>query len=65
MYNSNKSTLSKDTIFKASNHTDINSRFNNIKSLESISVSKAKEALQKMLNNKRISQFSVTKRVGV
>lgn len=65
MNNSNNSALSKDTIFEASNHTDINSRFNNIKSLESISVSKAKEALQKMLNNKRLSQFSVTKRVEV
>lgn len=60
MDNSNNSALSKDTIFEASNHTDINSRFNNIKSLESISVSKAKEALQKMINKNTSSLFSVT-----
>ena len=65
MYNSNKSTLSKDTIFEASNHTNINLTFSTRSSLEALSVAKAKEALQKMLNNKRISQFSVTKRVEV
>lgn len=65
MHNSNNSALSKDTIFGASYHSDINSRFNTLKSLESVSVSKAKEALQKMLNNKTTSQFSLTKRVEV
>lgn len=64
MYNSNKSTLSKDTIFETSNHTNINLTFSTT-SLEELSVAKAKEALQKMLNNKRISQFSVTKRFEV
>lgn len=45
MHNSNNSALSKDTIFGASNHTDINSILNNAAVLEEISVSKAKEAL--------------------
>jgi hypothetical protein len=45
MHNSNNSALSKDRIFGASNHTDINSILNNAAVLEEISVSKAKEAL--------------------
>jgi hypothetical protein len=65
MNNSNNSALSKDTIFEALNHTNINLTFITTSSLEDISVDKAKEALQKMLNNKRISQFSITKRVEV
>ena len=49
MHNSNNSALSKDTIFGASNHTNINFTLNNSSVLEEISVSKAKEALRKML----------------
>jgi len=49
MHNSNNSALSKDTIFGASNHTNINSVFNNSSILEDISVAKAKEALSKKL----------------
>jgi hypothetical protein len=49
MHNSNNSALSKDRIFGASNHTDINSVFNSVSSLEDFSVAKAKEALRKML----------------
>ena len=45
MYNSNNSALSKDTIFRASNHTSINSTFSSALVLEEISVAKAKEAL--------------------
>ena len=63
MYNSNKSTLSKDTFFKVQTKTSINS-INNI-SLEALSVAKAKEALQKMLNKNSSSLFSVTKRAEV
>lgn len=65
MYSSNKSTLSKDTIFEASNHTNINLTFSTISSLEDISVAKAKEALQKMLNKHASPLFSITKRVEV
>jgi len=65
MNNSNNSALSKDTIFETSNRTNINLTFSTRSSLEALSVAKAKEALQKMLNNKRISLFSVTKRVEV
>ena len=49
MHNSNNSALSKDRIFGASNHTNINSVFNSVPSLEDFSVAKAKEALRKML----------------
>ena len=49
MHNSNNSALSKDTIFGAKNHTDINSTFSSPLSLEDFSVAKAKEALRKML----------------
>ena len=49
MHNSNNSALSKDTIFEAKNHTDINSTFSSPLSLEDFSVAKAKEALRKML----------------
>lgn len=49
MYNSNNSALSKDTILRASNHTNINSTFSIPLSLEDFSVAKAKEALRKML----------------
>ena len=49
MHNSNNSALSKDTIFGASNHTNINSVFSSTSSLEDISVAKAKEALSKKL----------------
>jgi len=45
MHNSNNSALSKDTIFGASNHTNINSVFSSALALEEISVAKAKEAL--------------------
>ena len=38
MYNSNNSALSKDIIFGASKHTNINSVLNNIKSFEKISI---------------------------
>jgi hypothetical protein len=63
MYNSNKSTLSKDTFFKVQSKTSITS-INSI-SLEELSVAKAKEALQKMINKNSSSLFSVTKRVEV
>jgi len=63
MYNSNKSTLSKDTFFKVQTKTSINS-INSI-SPEELSVAKAKEALQKILNKNSSSLFSVTKRVEV
>ena len=63
MYNSNNPTLSKDTFFKVQSHTNINSI--NSTSLEEVSVAKAKEALQKMLNKNSSSLFSVTKRVEV
>ena len=49
MHNSNNSALSKDTIFGASNHTDINSTFSSASILEDISVAKAKQALSKKL----------------
>jgi hypothetical protein len=65
MYNNNKSTLSKDTIFEASNHTNINLTFSTTSSLEDISVARAKEALQKMLNKHTSPLFSITKRVEV
>ncbi|WPX99847.1 hypothetical protein Megpolyxen_01755 (plasmid) [Candidatus Megaera polyxenophila] len=45
MHNSNNFALSKDTIFGAKNHTNINSTFNSPLSLEKLSVIKAKEAL--------------------
>lgn len=63
MYNSDKSTLSKDTFFKVQSKTNIKSI--NSTSLEELSVAKAKEALQKMLNKTSSSLFSVTKRVEV
>lgn len=50
MDNTNNSALSKDTIFGASNHTNINSVFSSALALEEISVSKAKEALQILKN---------------
>ena len=49
MHNSNNSALSKDTIFGAKNHTNINSVFNSASSLEEVSVAKARETLRKML----------------
>jgi hypothetical protein len=49
MHNSNNSALSKDRIFGAKNHININSVFNSVPSLEDFSVAKAKEALRKML----------------
>jgi hypothetical protein len=49
MHNSNNSALSKDTIFGAKNHTNINSILNNASRLEDISVAKARETLRKML----------------
>ena len=49
MHNSNNSALSKDTIFGAKNHTDINSTFSSASILEDISVARAKEALSKKL----------------
>jgi hypothetical protein len=50
MHNSNNSALSKDTIFGAKNHTNINSIFNSALALEEVSVAKAKEALQILKN---------------
>lgn len=38
MYNSNNFALSKDTIFEAKNHTNINSVLNNIKLFKKISI---------------------------
>ena len=49
MYNSNNPTLSKDTIFEASNHTSINSINSSLSNLEELSVAKAIETLKKML----------------
>ena len=63
MYNSNKSTFSKDTIFEVQSKTSLNSI--NSTSLEELSVIKAKEALKKMLNKNPSSLFSITKRVEV
>ena len=57
MHNSNNSALSKEIIFQASNHTDINSVLNNSSVLEEISVTKAKEALkQGLLKTKEAMQ---------
>jgi hypothetical protein len=49
MHNSNNSALSKDTIFGAKNHININSVFSSTSNLEDISVARAKEALSKKL----------------
>jgi len=49
MHNSNNSALSKDIIFGAKNHANINSTFNSPLSLEELRGSKAKEALTKNL----------------
>jgi hypothetical protein len=49
MDNTNNSALSKDIIFQASNHTNINATFSIPSSLEEISVSKAVETLKQML----------------
>ena len=49
MHNSNNSALSKDRIFGAKNHININSVLNSASRLEDISVAKAKEALSKKL----------------
>jgi hypothetical protein len=38
MYNSNNFALSKDTIFEAKNHANINSILNNIKLFENINI---------------------------
>ena len=46
MHNSNNSALSKDTIFGAKNHTNINYVFSSASILEDFSVAKAKEALK-------------------
>ena len=45
MDNTNNFALSKDTIFGASNHININSVFSSALTLEEVSVAKAKEAL--------------------
>jgi hypothetical protein len=59
MHNSNNSALSKDTIFGAKNHTDINSTFSSASILEDISVAKAKQALsKKLLDLKEAIQLS-------
>lgn len=50
MDNTNNSALSKDTIFGASNHININSIFSSALTLEEVSVAKAKEALQILKN---------------
>jgi hypothetical protein len=49
MDNTTNSALSKDTIFGAKNHTNINPTFNIPSSLEELSVFKAKEVLTKNL----------------
>lgn len=49
MDNTNNSALSKDIIFGAKHHTNINSTFNIPSSLEELSVVKAMETLKKML----------------
>lgn len=49
MHNSNNSALSKDTIFGAKNHVNINYVFSSTSNLEDISVAKAKQALSKKL----------------
>ena len=49
MHNSNNSALSKDTIFRASNHTNIDSTFISLSNLEELSVAKAIKTLKKML----------------
>jgi len=49
MHNSNNFALSKDVIFGAKNHTNINSTFNSPLSLEKLSVTKVKEVLTKNL----------------
>ena len=49
MHNSNNSALSKDTIFGAKTHNNINSVFSSTSNLEDISVARAKEALSKKL----------------
>lgn len=49
MDNTNNSALSKDIIFQALNHIDINSTFSIPSSLEELSITKAKEALTKNL----------------
>jgi len=49
MDNTTNSALSKDTIFGAKNHTNVNPIFNIPSSLEELSVFKAKEALTKNL----------------
>ena len=46
MYNSNNSALSKDTIFGAKNHTNINTVFSSASILEDISVAKAKDFVE-------------------
>ena len=49
MHNSNNSALSKDVIFGASNHTNVNSTFSSSSSLEELSVTKAIETLKKVI----------------
>lgn len=63
MNSSNNSALSKDTIFEVQSKTSLNSI--NSTSLEELSVIKAKETLQRMLNKNTSSLFSVIKRVEV
>jgi hypothetical protein len=65
MNNTDNSVLSKDKIFGTSDHTDINSIFNSASSLESLSVAKAKEALQKMRNKNTSSLFVITNKAEV
>ena len=49
MDNTNNSALSKDTIFRALNHTNINSTFSSLSNLEELSIAKAIETLKKIL----------------
>ena len=56
MDNTNNSALSKDIIFGAKNHININSVFSSTSNLEEISVAKAKEAVQVFLNLEQLRE---------
>ena len=61
MHNSNNSALSKDTIFGAKNHTNINSVYSSASVLEQFSVARAKEALiSKLITVKEPAQITET-----
>ena len=61
MHNSNNSALSKDRIFGAKNHTNINSVYSSASVLEQFSVARAKEALiSKLITVKEPAQITET-----